>query len=67
MGLRERRKKQGMTTQELAKVIGVSHVAVVQWERGSTVPKLRTLAKIAEALHCTQEEVLKDIVSGQRN
>lgn len=51
--IRRRRKALQLTQQTLAAGIGVSHVAVSQWEKEETVPRGENLLRLAEMLHCT--------------
>ncbi|MBK0094724.1 helix-turn-helix domain-containing protein [Erwinia sp. S63] len=51
--IRSRRKALKLTQQALAKGIGVSHVAVSQWEKEETVPRGENLLRLAEWLQCT--------------
>lgn len=52
--LREARRNAGMTQADLAKVIGVTRVAVSAWENG-TSPKAYTLVKVARRLGVSAE------------
>lgn len=56
----DRRKRQGLTQEELAKKMGVSQVAVSKWESGVTRPNTSLLVKLAEVLECTVDELLKE-------
>ncbi len=51
--IRSRRKALKLTQQALAQGIGVSHVAVSQWEKEETVPRGENLLRLAEWLQCT--------------
>lgn len=51
--IRARRKALQLTQQALAKSIGVSHVAVSQWEKEETVPRGENLLRLAQWLQCT--------------
>ncbi|AKC32027.1 helix-turn-helix domain-containing protein [Candidatus Pantoea carbekii] len=51
--IRARRKSLKFTQQALAERIGVSHVAVSQWEKEETVPRGENLLRLAELLQCT--------------
>jgi SOS-response transcriptional repressor LexA len=51
--IRSRRKALQLTQQALANSIGVSHVAVSQWEKEETVPRGENLLRLAEWLQCT--------------
>ena len=48
--IRRIRQAKGMTVVELAKAVGVSHVSVIQWERGDNCPQADKLPLIADAL-----------------
>ena len=51
--IRSRRKALKLTQQAIAQHIGVSHVAVSQWEKEETVPRGENLLRLAEWLQCT--------------
>ncbi len=51
--IRARRKALQLTQQALAKSVGVSHVAVSQWEKEETVPRGENLLRLAQWLQCT--------------
>jgi HTH-type transcriptional regulator / antitoxin HipB len=48
--LRERRFELGLTQEEVAKAAGSSHSAVSRLEKGTHIPQLRTLQRIAAVL-----------------
>lgn len=50
--LRARRKELQLTQKALAAKVGVSHVAISQWEKDETVPRGENLLRVAEALGC---------------
>jgi len=56
--IRARRKALQLTQQALAKSIGVSHVAVSQWEKEETVPRGENLLRLAEWLQCTASWII---------
>ena len=51
--IRSRRKALKLTQLVVASGIGVSHVAVSQWEKDETVPRGENLLRLAELLQCT--------------
>lgn len=51
--IRARRKALKLTQQALASSVGVSHVAVSQWEKEETLPRGENLLRLAEWLQCT--------------
>lgn len=54
------RKKAGISQREAAKKIGVSDVAVCQWETGKTAPRASMLPKIAKLYGTTIDDLLED-------
>lgn len=48
-----------MSQEELAKHLGVTQVAVSQWETGETRPRIDKLLRLACVLDCTVDELLK--------
>ena len=58
--IRELRKKQRMTQEDLASALYVTPQAVSQWERGETVPATDKLASIAAALHTSVNALIGD-------
>ena len=55
-----RREANGYTQMQLAQAIGVTQGAVSQWESGTAVPRSALLLKIAELLHCTVDDLLRE-------
>lgn len=51
--------ERGMTQVQLADMIGTSQNMISRWETGSRIPSGRSLVKIAAALNCTVDELLK--------
>jgi transcriptional regulator with XRE-family HTH domain len=56
--IQDYREKSGMTQQELADVLGVTQGAVANWENGIRKPDIFMLKRIADALHCTADDLL---------
>lgn len=54
---REAREKAGLSTTEVAKLIGVSQPAVNQWDTGVKVPSVAILCKLAD-LYCVSTDYL---------
>lgn len=48
--IRENRKKQKLTQQELADKVSVSLMTVLRWEKGERIPRADEVNRIAEAL-----------------
>jgi transcriptional regulator with XRE-family HTH domain len=65
--IREIRKERGMTQKELAQMVGVDQSAVAQWETGTSGPHRNKLSKLAQALECTVDDLLKEEYGGENN
>lgn len=52
------RKKQGLTQEELAKLINVSFQAVSKWENGVSTPDISMLPILANVFHCNIDSLL---------
>lgn len=57
--LREARKQNGFSQEELAERLDVSRQAVSKWENGSGYPELDKLMNLCDLFHCTLDELLK--------
>lgn len=53
------RKNANLTQQQLADLVGVKRTALSMWEIGTNAPPSKYLLALAEALHCTVEDLLK--------
>ncbi len=58
--IRTLRKEKGLTLEELAKMSGVSRVAINRYELGDRVPNVTIAVKLAKALDCTVDDLLTD-------
>ena len=58
--IKQLRIKKELTQTQLAKKLRVGQSAVGMWETGKTQPKTSTLPKLAKALDCTIDELLKE-------
>ncbi|MBR4881186.1 MAG: helix-turn-helix transcriptional regulator [Clostridia bacterium] len=56
--IRNYRKKNDLTQEELANRLGVTYQSVSRWENGSTYPDLELLPAISEVLEVTVDELL---------
>ena len=54
-GIREERKKAGMTQKELGKRLGVTQSMIAQYECGNRIPKILTIRRIADILEADLE------------
>lgn len=61
MGLKEARKRAGLTAMEAANALGVSAQNVYNWEAGSYYPAKTRLWELARLYHCTVDELLKPV------
>lgn len=55
-----RRQVLNMTRAELGEKCGLSKYTITEYESGGRVPKIDTMSKIAKALGCTVDDLLKD-------
>lgn len=60
MNIKERREAIHMTQAELAKMVGVEPSTMCLYESGKRSPKIDTAFKIAKALGCTVDELIKE-------
>ena len=60
MSIHTARKKAGLTQADIAKVCGVTTIAVSNWERGIALPRAAQLPVIARLCNCTVDELLKE-------
>lgn len=51
--------KRGLSVEEFAEKVGVSHQAVYKWKSGNTKPTLKKMRKISEVLKIEPSEVFK--------
>lgn len=57
--IKERRTAKGMTTEELAGIVGVTRMAISNYETGQRMPDLYSALRIAKALDTTVEELAR--------
>lgn len=62
MRLRELRKARGMSQAELARILGVTKMAVSRWENGLTIPTSDKLPSIAALMKCDVTDLYADDV-----
>lgn len=60
--LKEIRKNEGLSQEQLAEKIGVSRQAITKWETGKGLPDVENMVIIAEIFKTTLDELLKDSV-----
>lgn len=59
------RKGAGYTQESLAEALGVSRQAVSKWESGQAMPEAATLVELAELLHCSLDQLMRQELSGE--
>lgn len=64
--IREQRLARGMTLEALAKASGVSRVSINRYELGQRVPNVEIAQKIANALDCTVDELLRNQTNNEK-
>ena len=60
MSIKQRRLMALMTQRELAQAANISTLSVIRYESGERTPTLDIASKIAKAINCTVDELLKD-------
>ena len=63
--LKEIRKKEGLSQEQLAEKIGVSRQAITKWETGKGLPDVENMVIIGEIFKITLDELLRDSVVKQ--
>lgn len=63
--LKEIRKNEGLSQEQLAEKIGVSRQAITKWETGKGLPDVENMVIIAEIFKTTLDELLRDSVARQ--
>lgn len=61
--IKEARKKQGLTQEQLAECLDVSVAFVGQIERGLKLPSMQVFIKLIETLNVSADYILRDSVS----
>lgn len=59
------RKGAGYTQESLAEALGVSRQAVSKWESGQAMPEAATLVELAELLHCSLDQLMRQEMSDE--
>lgn len=59
------RKGAGYTQESLAEALGVSRQAVSKWESGQAMPEAATLVELAELLHCSLDQLMRQELSDE--
>lgn len=53
------RKEKGLTQVQLAEKLDCSQNEICRWETGTRTPAINNLVKIADALECTVDELVR--------
>lgn len=64
--LKEIRKNEGLSQEQLAEKIGVSRQAITKWETGKGLPDVENMVIIAEIFKTTLDELLRDSAVRQK-
>lgn len=59
MAIKEIREAAGMSQESLATASGVTRVSIARYEAGERVPSLEIAARIARALNCKIDDLMK--------
>lgn len=62
--LRKRRRELEISQRELARMLGVSHGAVAQWEIDLSLPSIATRARLADILQMAPTDLMPEIDAG---
>ena len=57
--LKALREAKGLTQEDVAKVVGVSRVAVLKWENHQSIPNAKYVPKLAQLLKCSVDDILR--------
>lgn len=57
--LKEVRKRQGLTQEDMAKKLGISRMSVTYYENGDMSPLMKNFRKFIEAYGLTMEELIE--------
>jgi tellurite methyltransferase len=60
-----KRKARGLTQDQLADLVGVSHQAVSKWERAEALPEISKIGDIALAIETPAEELINTLYESQ--
>jgi transcriptional regulator with XRE-family HTH domain len=62
--IRRLRKKRGLSVKRLASLVGITAMSIYRYEQGRRMPDVDVAAKIATALNCQIEDLLKTEKAG---
>lgn len=60
MAIKKIREAAGMSQEALANASGVTRVSIARYESGERIPPLDIAARIAHALNCKIDDLMKD-------
>ena len=61
------RKKNNLTQQDLASILGVTYQAVSKWENGTADPSTSNLISLAKLYEIDPEELIKSVTKEDNN
>lgn len=61
--LRSLRAGAGLTQQQLAKKLGVSHISVSRWETGKAIPSPRYIKKMADMFGVAGKDIFFNLIT----
>lgn len=65
--IKELRKKQGLSQEQLANLVGLSRQAVSRWEAENATPETAIIIRLSDIFHVTTDYLLKDEVYQENN
>lgn len=60
MNIADKRKKTGFSQEKIADILHVDRSTVAKWETGKSLPRGKTLIKLAVVLGCTVDELISE-------
>lgn len=57
----DKRRRLGLTQEQLSDLVGVTHQAVSKWERGEAMPEISKLGSLAKALGVQTDEIIANM------
>lgn len=61
--LRSLRAGAGLTQQQLADKLGVSHISVSRWERGEAIPSPKNIKKMADMFGVAGKDIFFNLIT----
>ncbi len=67
MNIKKLREEKGFTQKEIANLLGVTHTAISNYEKGIREPNIKNLIKLADIFGCSLDELLREEVPEEKN